>query len=139
VFPSPRSPRSAIVTPRDSKADEAGKDTAAAAAKAPSTLGHEVSPPISVSDTSFSSDSISYYLKLRKQEHPELQQQQQQQIRQSLPAPSSSRPQGNVSQDRQSHQLKTSPAPRQQLELRQVLCFGVFKHAERLLHVHTHL
>ena len=144
MFPSPRSPRLATVTARDSKAEEADKDTVATPAKAASTLAHEVSPP--VSDTSFSSDSVSYYLKLRKQEPPEVQklqqqqqQQQQQHIRQPLPAASSSPPQGsaNVPQERQVHQSRTSPAPLHQLELRQVLFFDFSQHVKRVLFLHA--
>jgi hypothetical protein len=127
VFPSPRS---AHASPRDVRADDAVKDAAALAAKVPFATINEESPMKYASDTSMSSDSVSYYLKLRKQDAPESNEQQQQQQQQHILSESlGAHPKRhlllhqdsfNLTKERLHVEDRPPPSPRQQLQLRQV-------------------
>ena len=78
VFPSPRQVHP---SPRDSRADEAAV-ARTATPPAPVSASNAFEKSSGISETSFSSDSISYYLKLRPQDASQKQQQQQQQQQQ---------------------------------------------------------
>jgi hypothetical protein len=117
VFPSPRS---AAALPLDHRAAEPEKGTPA---KAPlSNKIAEDSPPIS--ETSFSSDSVSYYLKLRQQDPPDEQQHLSPPVARNMEPP---RRMGqlhdsiDVTKLRQFHQQQQAGSDYQQLQLRQVM------------------
>jgi hypothetical protein len=113
VFPSPRS---AAALPLDHWAAEPEKGTPAKASQMNKIA--EDSPPIS--ETSFSSDSVSYYLKLRQQDPPDEQQQ-------NLPPVAPARRLGqlqdsiDVAKLRQFQQHQQPGSDFQQLQLRQVI------------------
>ncbi len=121
VFPSPRQVHP---SPRDSRVDEAAV-ARTATPPAPVSASNAFEKSSGISEASFSSDSISYYLKLRPQDASQKQQQQQQHQQQQQQQQQA--PLDTVSAEPRRHFLKHQDSMKlsqdrivKQLQLRQV-------------------